>query len=126
MCISVIVAEHLSSSHVYLTACTASESNPRNEHLQVVVDAFTTVYKEDQAKCNERGGGAANSFASGFANGKRMLSDVEHLFGNSTILESDNEEGGPLRSRRLAMKWHPFHPDIQKVRASCIATHFIL
>ena len=88
------------------------------------------MYEEDQTKCNERGGGgAASSFASGFANGKRRtLSDVEHLFGNSTILESDDDESGLLRSRRLALKWHPFHPDIQKVRATCITsylTHFI-
>ena len=83
------------------------------------------MYKEDQAKCNERGGGgAASSFASGFANGKRRtLSDVDHLFGNSTILESDNDDGGLLRSRRLALKWHPFHPDIQKVRSTCITNY---
>lgn len=37
---------------------------------------------------------------------------------NSTILDDKNEEAGGLRQahgrRCLALKWHPFHPDVQK------------
>lgn len=44
----------------------ASEGNPRNEHMQEVIDVFTELWKDDQRRC------------------------------------------------RLMLKWHPFHPDVQR------------
>ncbi|KAL9183451.1 hypothetical protein ACHAXT_004307 [Thalassiosira profunda] len=87
----------------------ASEDNPRNEHLQEVINEFRTLYKEDERKCEERNNPtSASSFASKFG-GRLLYSEDNGL--NATVLESEREV---TQQRRLAVKWHPFHPDIQK------------
>lgn len=92
--------------------------------MQEVIEAFKVVYKEDERKCKERqekqgSSSSANSFASGFAfgNGRDLLED-DAPYNNTAI--DERGEGARLRSsynkhgRRLALKWHPFHPDVQK------------
>ena len=109
-----------------------SEGNPKNEHLQEVIDAFKVIYKEDERKCNQRRSESeANSFASGFGgNNKRMLFDEDFVVNNTATLNIlDYEDNGEVEGRegsnstlsqqhrqhrRLSLKWHPFHPDIQK------------
>jgi len=107
-----------------------SETNPKNEHMQEVIDAFTIQYKEDEMKCKQR---QTSSLAGGFAfggGGRRLYGhdDKESILQgdeqtespsfNTTILESDQDNVAGLRQshrqRRLALKWHPFHPDVQK------------
>jgi len=95
----------------------ASETNPRNEHLQEVIEAFRIVYEEDERKCKERSASSGNSFANGFAssgNGKRNLYNHD----NATMIMRENDKidglGLQQEHRHLALKWHPFHPDIQK------------
>lgn len=122
----------------------ASEGNPRNEHMQEVIDVFTELWKDDQRRCRDRGGGGRGgaSFASSFANGGRALGgdaagpawgansspvDLDTLDAlNSTLYEllaaNDEDAPGPgaegggraRRRRRLMLKWHPFHPDVQR------------
>ena len=116
---------------IYKTTTSGSEGNPKNEHLQEVIDAFKVIYKEDERKCNQRKSESeANSFASGFGgNNKRMLFDDQDFMMNgntttSSILDYEASEGreeginstssSQHQQRRLALKWHPFHPDIQK------------
>jgi hypothetical protein len=45
----------------------ASDSNPKNEHLQEVIDAFILVYNADKRKCEEKQSlmSSTNSSASG-------------------------------------------------------------
>lgn len=98
----------------------AAEGNPRNEHLQEVLEEFKLLHKEDEKKCRARHSStSAQTFASSFTSGgnNRQLYSETQMRWNSTILENEEQRtvGGGLRSsRRLALKWHPFHPDIQK------------
>ena len=120
---------------------TASPSNPQNDHLQKVIDAFLNVFNEDEEKCLQK---MSQSLAHGFVNtndknrglhaeGKSTmansnirrkpyldstksssnmyLKEEENQKWNTTIFEGLKREG---LQRRLALKWHPFHPDIQK------------
>ena len=94
----------------------ASEANPRNDHFQDVVEAFRVRYQGDKRRCEEKQiKSSASSFASKFATGggRRLRDDFQ---GNATALDDIGEGNGGLSSqqRRLALKWHPFHPDIQK------------
>ncbi|KAL3788034.1 hypothetical protein HJC23_008378 [Cyclotella cryptica] len=100
----------------------ALPSNPRNEHLQEVINALGNVFNQDKLKCQQKQTQTTQNDASTFAqNGNRDLhfqvnddgttnnyttteSTVDYYFHNL----SDQEQ------RRLALKWHPFHPDIQK------------
>lgn len=96
----------------------ATEGNPRNNHLQDVIDAFTVEFVKDKRKCEEKKQGLAGSFVNGGSGrGLEMINetiaeDIEFrkLFGhdleqwNSTIQSN----------RRLASAWHPFDPEIQK------------
>mmetsp|Transcript_17435 Transcript_17435/g.36525 ORF Transcript_17435/g.36525 Transcript_17435/m.36525 type:complete len:544 (-) Transcript_17435:39-1670(-) len=108
----------------------ASPTNPRNEHLQKMIDAFRREYNRDKKKCEEKMkmmSSAAHSFASGGTN--RMLEDNSTLYEGffqdddwheyateESTINSISEEYNQSSSiqRELSMKWHPFHPDIQK------------
>lgn len=110
----------------------ASETNPKNEHLQEVIDAFMLVYKEDRRKCKRRQRlSSSNTAARDFASGSgRMMHNVDgdgvdshfSLYGeeqygiplNLTIIEDTTVGGLRSQRRRLAFAWHPFHPDVQK------------
>lgn len=124
----------LTLSHSYIYSMTkASPTNPQNEHLQEVINAFREVSDEDKNKCElKKKMSNAHSFAkpnnrnrmlhaegnhtlgastvNGFWGDEAISAEIQHAL-NTSILE--NNEGGSLR-RRLALKWHPFHPDIQK------------
>ncbi len=110
---------HFSTSN-YLSSSLASPTNPTNEHLQEVIDAFRTVFIKDKSLCAEKQ--RLENYAQGFvspANRKlhgeenKTLDSIEDdgELWNTTTIES-NEDGE--YQRRLALKWHPFHPDIQK------------
>ena len=140
----------------------ASDSNPQNEHLQEVIDAFILVYNADERTCKERqslqsstnisasgfNGGTTslassflaartNSSGASFAGGgsKRKLYGID---GNNhannapsglteekgkydkspmSVTMQDKDlpvSGSKLRGRRLAKRWHPFDPEVQK------------
>ena len=78
---------------------TASETNPKNGHLQEVIDAFKAVYDEDARKCRERQRG-----------GRQLHGESRAAPRNATTTAPPRDSA----RRRLALKWHPFHPDVQK------------
>lgn len=99
----------------------ASDSYPRNEHLQKVINSFGRVFNEDKVECQKKQRQQnAQSSAFGFA-GNREL-EVEDFHDTSLDLEDVFEDFDAWNAtmysnhtqRRLALKWHPFHPDIQK------------
>ncbi|KAL7545146.1 hypothetical protein ACHAWF_008515 [Thalassiosira exigua] len=134
--LQISVASHSCLILVPMLAKPASETNPPNEHLQEVIDAFARVYKEDEKKCMEKQAekqtsNSASNFARGFASGgdRGLYADdgsigelrygLEEGWGQNTdrnATTSASMELSGLRSenRRLALKWHPFHPDVQK------------
>jgi carbonic anhydrase len=89
----------------------ATEGNPRNNHLQEVIDAFTIEFEKDRRKCEEKQRG----FAGSFVNGRRL-----DMINSTSIFEHDlfkeDWSNSTLRSKRrkLSSSWHPFDPDIQK------------
>ena len=98
----------------------ATEGNPRNNHLQEVIDAFAVEFVKNKKKCEDKQQGLA--MAGNFVNGRRELDAI-----NSTAIDrefyelfhSENEIFNAnttqyRTSRRLASSWHPFDPDVQK------------
>ena len=93
----------------------ANESNPKNEHLQDVIDALIPVYKNDERQCKERQDmlSSTNSSSSLAA----IINDFVHKGGRRELLEIvEDRDVSKMRlgQRGLATKWHPFHPDIQR------------
>lgn len=102
--------------------CAASTTYPRNEHLQKVINAFGRVFNQDKLKCLEKQKrqNAQNSAYNYVRPNNRELefdsfdASLDSLFDdldNTTMYNHDNSN---QTQRRLALKWHPFHPDIQK------------
>eukprot|EP00956_Cyclotella_meneghiniana_P027384 scaffold61162_cov25-Cyclotella_meneghiniana.AAC.1 len=121
----------------------ASEYYPQNQHLQEVINEFGRVFNADKKKCQEKqrssrqqsSQSSAYSFAGsggGNTNDRNLLYDalLDDWFhydndvdesDNATFThynddnyDSDNKNQTRQNNRRLALKWHPFHPDIQK------------
>ena len=100
----------------------STDGNVKNEHLQEVIDAFKVVYREDDRECEKRGVVPTNSFAGGFASGNNNQRNLlfegeengEEYHRISEPLHTNSTASSHQSHRRLALKWHPFHPDIQK------------
>ena len=85
-------------------------------------DSFASSFASGGSKEDRQS--SASSFASGGGGRaprdetpERDLSDQAQNTARTAMPESDREGGGPEseeRRRRLALKWHPFHPDVQK------------
>jgi hypothetical protein len=79
----------------------ANESNPKNEHLQQVINSFILVYKDDEKQCKERQSLMSSTNSS-------MLSGLEertHSLASSFLATRKNssdtfERGGSSRNLR--------------------------
>ncbi|KAL3779435.1 hypothetical protein ACHAWO_000161 [Cyclotella atomus] len=103
----------------------ASVSYPRNDHLQEVINAFGRVFTEDKLKCQQKlrqqnSQSSAHSFAAAAGNRELEMDAFNNtnldldLFGDFDMWNATTNEYNGQSQRRLALKWHPFHPDIQK------------
>lgn len=97
----------------------ATEGNPRNNHLQDVIDAFTVEFVKNKRKCEEKKQGLAGSFVSNGGNGRGlevMNATIAEDFEFLQLFEHDLVRlNSTIQSnRRLASAWHPFDPEIQK------------
>ena len=105
--------------HAYANSCyplvnSALPSYPQNEHIQKVINSFGSVFNQDKMKCQQKqrqqnGQNSASLLALSGHRNLALEADVFDDSWNRTIYENNNRT-----QRRLALKWHPFHPDIQK------------
>ena len=92
----------------------ATEGNPRNNHLQEVIDAFTVEFVKNKKKCEAKQQGLAGSFVGG--RGLEMINKTAEDLEFHELFHDDNKQwNSTLQSnRRLASSWHPFDPEVQK------------
>eukprot|EP00986_Skeletonema_menzelii_P010762 scaffold5374_cov149-Skeletonema_menzelii.AAC.3 len=96
----------------------ATEGNPRNNHIQEVIDAFTVEFLKNKKECEEKQQGFAGSFVNngGSGRGLQMINDT--IVEDMEFIELFHDDGEQWNStqsnRRLASSWHPFDPEVQK------------
>jgi len=94
----------------------ASQGNPRNNHLQQVIDAFTLEFLENKRKCEEKQQGFADDFVGGGRGLDAINNTIDKDFEFFELFYDDIEYWNSTlqNSRHLSSSWDPFDASIQK------------
>jgi len=102
----------------------ATEGNPRNNHLQEVIDAFTVEFLKNKRKCEEKQQGLVGNFVGG-GRGLDVIDNTtdkdfeffELFYDGNELWNSTSRNNRRLKlrnNRRLSSSWYPFDPEVQK------------